>query len=164
MILDKINGLVTLSLKRSLVMFNGLYFTLLGGDSMKRELRNWNNFPVFPHLFDDWDASFFNDRQSMKTDVIKKDNHYEMKMEVPGFDKKDIQIELVDGYLCVSANKTSETNEKDDKGTIVRQEMKKTIKEQSFVKSVVAIVAHVDSMLVKATNRKTSKQASKMVN
>ena len=89
---------------------------------MKRELRNWNVFPVFPHLFDDWDANFFNDRRSMKTDVVKKDDNYEMKMEVPGFDKKDIQIELVDGYLCVSANKTSETNEKDDKGTIIRQE------------------------------------------
>lgn len=84
---------------------------------MKRELRNWNDFPEF-----DWDANFFNDRTSMKTDVIKKDDHYEMKMEVPGFDKKDIQIEWVNGYLCVQADKTSETNEKDDKGTIIRQE------------------------------------------
>ena len=89
---------------------------------MKRELRNWNDFPVFPHLFDDWDANFFNDRRSMKTDVVKKDDNYEMKMEVPGFDKKDIQIEWVNGYLCVQADKTSKTNEKDDKGTIIRQE------------------------------------------
>lgn len=108
---------------------------------MKHELRNWNNwnryipsefsFPAFqyskdflpfPHVFDDWDDDFFNDQASMKTDLVKKDDNYEMKIEVPGFDKKDIQIELVDGYLCVSANKTSETNEKDDKGTIIRQE------------------------------------------
>ena len=43
---------------------------------MKRELRNWKDFPEFPHVFDDWDANFFNDRTSMKTDVIKKDDHY----------------------------------------------------------------------------------------
>ena len=92
---------------------------------MKRELKTLNDFPVFPHFFDDWwDTNFFNSSQSMKTDIVEKNGNYEMKMEVPGFDKKDIQIELVDGYLCVSAsaNKTSETNEKDDKGTIVRQE------------------------------------------
>ena len=89
---------------------------------MKRELRNWKDFTEFPHVFDYWDANFFNDRTSMKTDVIKKDDHYEMKMEVPGFDKKDIQIEWVNGYLCVQADKTSKTNEKDDKGTIIRQE------------------------------------------
>ena len=90
---------------------------------MKRELKTLNDFPVFPHFFDDWwDTNFFNSSQSMKTDIVEKNGDYEMKMEVPGFDKKDIQIELVDGYLCVSANKTSETKEKDDKGTIIRQE------------------------------------------
>lgn len=90
---------------------------------MKRELKTLNDFPVFPHFFDDWwDTNFFNSSQSMKTDIVEKNGNYEMKMEVPGFDKKDIQIELIDGYLCVSANKTSETNAKDDKGTIIRQE------------------------------------------
>lgn len=90
---------------------------------MKRELKTLNDFPVFPHFFDDWwDNAFFSNDQSMKTDIVEKNGNYEMKMEVPGFDKNDIQIELVDGYLCVSANKTSETNEKDDKGTIIRQE------------------------------------------
>ena len=81
---------------------------------------------------DAFERNFFNDPfgswfdhsalASFKTDIKDNGDSYTLEADLPGFDKKDIQIELVDGYLCVSANKTSETNEKDDKGTIIRQE------------------------------------------
>ena len=62
---------------------------------------NFNN-----NLFDD----FFTDpvfnmttTNRMSTDIKEKDNGYELAMEVPGFDKEDLKLDLEDGYLTVSA-------------------------------------------------------------
>ena len=48
-------------------------------------------------------------KQLMKTDVKESENGYEMAIELPGFQKKDIQVELKDGYLTVTAQKTLDT-------------------------------------------------------
>lgn len=89
---------------------------------MRHEVMNWNHFPVFPDLFDDWSADFFNDHHFMKTDIMTKDGNYIMKVEVPGFEKDDIQVELKDEYLYINAEKHQNKEEKDEKGTIIRQE------------------------------------------
>lgn len=43
-------------------------------------------------------------------------------MEVPGFAKEDISIELHDGYLNISAKKSNDNDEKDNDGNIIRRE------------------------------------------
>ena len=46
---------------------------------------------------------------TMVTDVRELDDKYVLDMEVPGYDKKDIRVELDDGYLKVEAEKRNET-------------------------------------------------------
>ena len=81
---------------------------------------NFNN-----NLFDD----FFTDpvfnmttTNRMSTDIKEKDNGYELAMEVPGFDKEDLKLDLEDGYLTVSAEHNKTNEEKDNEGHIIRQE------------------------------------------
>lgn len=58
----------------------------------------------------------------MKTDVRELDHAYELDMELPGFKKEDIRIDLKDGYLTVSASRNVDNSEKDDNGKYIRQE------------------------------------------
>ena len=46
----------------------------------------------------------------MKTDVQEVDGNYLLEIDVPGYDKENIQLELNDGYLTVTATK-NEDNE-----------------------------------------------------
>ena len=79
---------------------------------------------TFNNLFDDmFDDSFFRSYNGyMKTDIKEVDNQYVIDIEMPGFNKKDISVELNDGYLTISGNKSTNNDEKDTKGNIIRQE------------------------------------------
>lgn len=79
---------------------------------------------TFNNLFDDmFDDSFFRSYNSyMKTDIKEVDNQYVLDIEMPGFNKKDISVELNDGYLTISGNKSTNNDEKDTKENIIRQE------------------------------------------
>ena len=48
----------------------------------------------------------------MKTDVKEKEGNYILEIDIPGYEKEDIQIELQDGYLTVTASKNEENEEK----------------------------------------------------
>ena len=74
-------------------------------------------FPGTTNLFDDmlddmFTSPFFSNRSDMvmKTDIT------------PGCKKEDIHLELKDGYLNVSAARNAKKEEKDAKGSLVRQE------------------------------------------
>ena len=58
----------------------------------------------------------------MKTDVRETENTYEVDIDLPGFKKEEINLELKDGYLTVSAEKGLGKDEKDDKGKFIRRE------------------------------------------
>lgn len=58
----------------------------------------------------------------MRTDIKETDEGYEMTIDLPGFKKEDVQAELKDGYLSITAQTQSETEDKDEKGTFVRKE------------------------------------------
>ena len=51
----------------------------------------------------------------MRTDIKETENGYQLDVEMPGFDKKDIKISLENGYLTVSAEKSSREEENKDK-------------------------------------------------
>ena len=82
------------------------------------------------NLFDDFFGDMFEDSffsqsmlpQMMKTDVLEKDGQYLLDIELPGYDKKDVQAELKDGYLTIEANKDQTIENKDDKSNYVRKE------------------------------------------
>ena len=58
----------------------------------------------------------------MKTDVQETDNGYIISMDLPGFDKENIQIELKEGYLTISASKSSADEEQNPNGKYIRKE------------------------------------------
>lgn len=59
----------------------------------------------------------------MKTDVQEHDDHYEVDIDLPGFQKEELSLELKDGYLVVSAAKGLSKDEEDKKtGRFVRRE------------------------------------------
>ena len=63
-----------------------------------------------------------NTTNRMCTDIKEKDNWYELAMEVPGFDKEDLKLNLEDGYLTISAEHKTSNDKKDNDGHIIRQE------------------------------------------
>ena len=58
----------------------------------------------------------------MKTDVRETENSFEVDMDLPGFKKDEVNLELKDGYLTVSADKALDKDQKDNEGRYIRQE------------------------------------------
>lgn len=58
----------------------------------------------------------------MKTDVKETDGAYELDIDLPGFKKENVEIELDKGYLTVNAHTKTESEDKDEKGTYLRKE------------------------------------------
>ena len=86
-------------------------------------------------LFDNmflFDEKFFTEKKDplygknvsrlMKTDVRETEKTYELDIDLPGFKKDEIQLELKDGYLTVSAEKGLDKDEEDKKGKYIRKE------------------------------------------
>ena len=82
------------------------------------------------NLFDDFMEDAFKspifgkrEKNLMKTDIRENDNGYELDMDLPGFKKDEITVNLHDGYVTISAERGMERSEKDEKtGKYVRQE------------------------------------------
>ena len=58
----------------------------------------------------------------MKTDVRETDNSYELDVDLPGFKKDEIDLDLQVGYLTIRAAKGLDKDEQDKKGKYIRQE------------------------------------------
>ena len=58
----------------------------------------------------------------MKTDIKEKDDSYEVAVDLPGFRKDEMKVELKNGYLTISAAKGLDRDEKDKKGKFIRKE------------------------------------------
>lgn len=89
-------------------------------------------------MFDDWFDGFdLMDREmeqlnhklygkragkEMLTDIKEHEDHYDVEIDLPGFKKEDINVELNDGYLTITATKGHDQDEKNKEGKIIRQE------------------------------------------
>ncbi|MFR7474145.1 MAG: Hsp20/alpha crystallin family protein [Christensenellales bacterium] len=58
----------------------------------------------------------------MKTDVRETENTYELDIDLPGFKKEDVQVQLENGTLTIAAAKGLDKDEQDEKGRYIRQE------------------------------------------
>lgn len=105
-------------------------------------MKNNNKFDVIPQgkghyrplsIFDPFFDDFFEmpmfDRHEMhkmnnimKTDVKESEKDYTLEVELPGINKKDINIDFHDGYLTVSATREHRQDEQDKKGNYIRRE------------------------------------------
>ena len=73
-----------------------------------------------------------NAAHSMKTDVHEHDEGFELDIDLPGFKKEEIQIDLENGYLTISAAKGLESDEKNQKGKLIRKERYSGSMQRSF--------------------------------
>ena len=96
-------------------------------------------------VFDGFDRNFFHrfgnvDRalygkhaqHMMKTDVKETDEGYEVDVDLPGFKKDEIHLELNNGYLTISTEKTLEKDNEGKKGKMLRQERYSGVMQRSF--------------------------------
>ena len=91
------------------------------------------------NLFDDFfdDVPFFDNRAEnqiekklygrhahnvMKTDIKENDDGYELIVDLPGFKKDEISIDLKNGYLTIGATKGLDKDEQDKNGRYIRRE------------------------------------------
>ena len=98
------------------------------------------------NLFDDWmdfpfDDDFFRRTPSyskksstsvMRTDIRDTDDSYELDVDLPGYKKDEINVQLKEGYLTISASKNTENDEKDKKGNYIRRERYNGTMSRSF--------------------------------
>ena len=63
-------------------------------------------------FFDTFDGKLSR-ANDLKCDIYEEDNNYVVEMDIPGFNKDEINIDVEKGYLTISA---SHDEEKDDEG------------------------------------------------
>ncbi|MCR4883989.1 MAG: Hsp20/alpha crystallin family protein [Clostridiales bacterium] len=73
-----------------------------------------------------------NAKHEMKTDVREHEDGYELDMDLPGFKKDQIELNLENGYLTVTATKGFDKDEKDKQGRMIRQERYAGSMQRSF--------------------------------
>ncbi len=82
--------------------------------------RRKNEFDLFEDIFKD---PFWVEHETkvMKTDIKEDDNKYLIDIDLPGYEKENIKIDITDGYLNVQASIDS-NNEEKESGKYVRRE------------------------------------------
>ena len=96
-------------------------------------------------VFDDFDRSFFRGfgnidhtlygkhaQHMKKTDVKELEDSYEVDIDLPGFKKDEIHLELNNGYLTISTEKSLEKDKENKKGKMLRQERYSGVMQRSF--------------------------------
>ncbi len=86
------------------------------------EYRDRNLFNVF----DNFERSFFGnsnvDLPAFRADIRDAGDKYVLDAELPGFHKEDINLDIKDGILTISAEHSETNDQKDDKGNYIRRE------------------------------------------
>ena len=79
-----------------------------------------NEFDLLEEMFRD---PFFTGEETklMRTDIKEKKDKYLVDIDLPGYEKEDIKIEIEDGYLTIHATTDSHKEEKEE-GKFVRKE------------------------------------------
>lgn len=110
------------------------------------------------NLFDDFERSFFPAQRgqmpAFRTDIKDEGDHYLLEAELPGFAKEDIDLDLKDGVLTISAKHDERVENKDDAGRYVCRERRTGSFIRSFDVSGIredAIGAAYDNGVLKLT-------------
>ena len=93
----------------------------------------WFGFPAFRD-FQDIDRKLYGKHavREMRTDVHEHEDHYEVDIDLPGFTKDEISLDLSDGYLTVKAAKGLDKDKTDRRGKVIRQERYAGAMQRSF--------------------------------
>ena len=101
------------------------------GENLFDEFFN-DDFSMFPVLSDRNPLYGKHAKNLMKTDVRETENTYELDIDLPGFKKDEIKLDLKDGYLSISAAKGLDRDQEDKKGKYIRQERYAGARSRSF--------------------------------
>lgn len=85
----------------------------------------------FNSFFDDFDSPRKLDKM-MSCDIYEEEENYILEIDVPGFKKEDINLEVEEGYLKVVAEKNIETDDSDSKKYLHRERNCMTRCERQF--------------------------------
>ena len=84
---------------------------------------------LFDEFFDDFARPVkSNSRYStqipavMRTDVKENETGYELDIDLPGYKKEDVQAQLKDGYLTITASTKTNDEQKSENGKYIRRE------------------------------------------
>jgi HSP20 family molecular chaperone IbpA len=107
-------------------------------------------------FFDPFFAPFFEEEHGdssfgsleMKTDIQDLGNGYQMDVELPGFEKKDIALNLNEGYLTISAK--------------VNRDAKRTIRKATTFTANASLASPLAATMLARSRRRMSKPATTM--
>ena len=86
------------------------------------------------NLFDDFFDDFYRPARKpanraalptnavMKTDIRETENGFELDIDLPGYKKEDVQAQLKDGYMTITASSHKDNDEKNEEGRYIRRE------------------------------------------
>ena len=85
---------------------------------------DWMNFPFNDEFWGKKNPLYGKHAQNMmKTDIRETDGSYELDVDLPGFKKDEIKVQLKDGYLTLAAAKGLDKDEKENEsGRYIRKE------------------------------------------
>jgi len=94
------------------------------GENLFDDFDSWFDAPVEKRFFGKKNPLYGKHAKNlMKTDVKEKKDHYEVDVDLPGFKKDEIKLELENGYLTISAAKGLDKDETDkETGKYIRRE------------------------------------------
>ena len=114
-------------------------------------------------LFDDFERNFFPTHRgqfpAFRTDIKDEGDHYLLEAELPGFKKEDIDLDLKDGVLTISAKHDEKVENKGEDGKYVCRERRTGSFSRSFDVSGIqedAIGAAYEDGILKLTLPKQS--------
>lgn len=95
----------------------------------------WNPWAEMDKAFDQffnepWLSPLFAQSGAMRVDIRETDKEYIVEAEIPGVDKKNIQLDLQDGILTISVKHDEQVNV--EKDNYIRRERRATALRRSF--------------------------------
>ena len=94
-----------------------------------------------------------------KANLVEKEDHYELTMELPGFKKEEVEVAVSDGVLTVSAEHHEEKESGEDEKHLIHERSSSTMKRSFRFPGVSAedIKAKLDNGILEVTVSKTEK-------
>lgn len=101
-------------------------------NKIKKYDRDEGFFPSLYRYFNDDLLGGFGEKYPA-VNVTEKKKSFDIELEVPGFEKGDVSIEIDKNVLKISAQNSSNNEEKDEEGRVLRQEFSSSSFSRSFV-------------------------------
>lgn len=90
------------------------------------------NREKFEELFSNFVEPLETTFKDMRADLVEKEDKYELSVDLPGYFKKDISVEVFDGKIVISA----EREEKEEKDGVLLNERKSSLKRSFSLKDI----------------------------